>query len=69
VVSVPMLFGVMFLLAGGLFSAIGPVLYGFIHDTQGSYDTAFLVTAILCLISAVSLFLIRAPVKGRGARA
>jgi MFS family permease len=69
VVSLPMLFGVMFLLAGGLFSAIGPVLYGFIHDTQGSYDLAFMVTAILCLISAVSLFLIRAPVKGRGAQA
>lgn len=68
VVSLPMLFGVMFLLAGGLFSAIGPVLYGFIHDTQGSYDTAFLVTAILCLISAVSLFLIRAPVKATGAQ-
>lgn len=68
VVSVPTLFGVMFLLAGGLFSAIGPVLYGFIHDTQGSYDLAFLVTAILCLISAVSLFLIRAPVKATGAQ-
>lgn len=63
VVSVPTLFGVMFLFAEGLFGGIGPVLYGFVHDTTGCYDLAFLVTAILCLISAVSLFLIKAPVR------
>ena len=69
VVSVSALFGIVFLLSAGLFGSIGPVLYGFAHEASGSYDLAFLVTAILCLISAVSLFLIRAPVKGRGARA
>ena len=63
VVSVPALFGVVFLFVEGLFGGIGPVLYGFVHDTTGCYDLAFLVTAILCLISAVSLFLIRAPVR------
>jgi len=69
VVSVSTLFGIVFLLSAGLFGSIGPVLYGFAQEASGSYDLAFLVTAILCLISAVSLFLIRAPVKGRGARA
>lgn len=69
VVSVSTLFGIVFLLSAGLFGSIGPVLYGFIHEASGSYDLAFMVTAILCLISAVSLLLIRAPVKGRGARA
>lgn len=63
VVSVPTLFGVVFLFTEGLFGGIGPVLYGFVHDTTGCYDLAFLVTAILCLISAVSLFLIRAPMR------
>jgi len=63
VVSVSTLFGIAFFLSAGLFGAVGPILYGFIRDIQGSYDLAFLVTAILCLISTVSLFLIRAPVK------
>jgi len=63
VVSVPALFGIVFLFASGLFGSIGPVLYGFTHEASGSYDLAFLVTAILCLISTVSLFLIRAPVR------
>ena len=68
VVSVSALFGVVFLLSAGLFGSIGPVLYGFAYEARGSYDLAFLVTAILCLISAVSLFLIRAPVKASRAQ-
>lgn len=63
VVSLSALFGVVFLFCSGLFGAIGPVLFGFIREASGSYDLAFMVTAILCLVSAVSLFLIRAPVK------
>lgn len=63
VVSLSALFGVVFLFCAGLFGAMGPVLYGFVREASGSYDLAFLITAILCLISAVSLFLIRAPVK------
>ena len=63
VVSMSALFGVVFLFCAGLFGAIGPVLYGFVREASGSYDLAFLITAILCLISAVSLFLIRVPVK------
>ncbi len=63
VVSLSALFGVVFLFCAGLFGAMGPVLYGFVREASGSYDLAFLITAILCLVSAVSLFLIRAPVK------
>ena len=63
VVSVPALFGTVLLFAAGLFESIGPVLFGFIHEATRSYDLAFLVTAILCLISTVSLFLIRAPAR------
>ena len=63
VMNVPTLFGVLGLVVGGLFASIGPVLYGFIHDATESYDVAFLIVGILCLISAVSLFLIKVPVK------
>ena len=63
VVSLSALFGVVFLFCAGLFGAMGPVLYGFVREASGSYDLAFMITAILCLISAVSLFLIRVPVK------
>ena len=68
VVSVSTLFGIAFFLSAGLFGAVGPILYGFIRDIQGSYDLAFLVTAILCVISTVSLFLIRAPMKAIGTK-
>jgi OFA family oxalate/formate antiporter-like MFS transporter len=63
VVSVPTLFGIMFLCTAGLFGGIGPVLFGFLHDAYGSYDMAFLTTAILCFISAITLFMIKPPVK------
>ena len=63
VVSVPTLFGIMFLCTAGLFGSIGPVLFGFFHDAYGSYDMAFLTTAILCFISVATLFMIKPPVK------
>lgn len=63
VVNIPTLFGVMGLFVGGLFASIGPVLYGFIHDATDSYDVAFIIAGILCLVSAVSLLLIKVPVK------
>jgi OFA family oxalate/formate antiporter-like MFS transporter len=63
VVNIPTLFGVMGLFVGGLFASIGPVLYGFIHDATESYDVAFLIAGILCLVSAVSLLMIKVPVK------
>jgi MFS family permease len=67
VVSVPTLFGIMFLCTAGLFGGIGPVLYGFFHDAFGSYDMAFLTTSILCFISAACLFLIKPPRKRNAA--
>ena len=63
VVSVPTLYGIMFFISAGLIGAIGPVLYGFIRETQGSYDLAFMITAALCLFSALTLSLIRTPAK------
>ncbi len=61
--SVPTLFGIMFLFTAGVFGSIGPVLFGFFHDAYGSYDMAFLTTAVLCFISAITLFMIKPPVK------
>ena len=63
VVNIPTLFGVMGLFVGGLFAAIGPVLYGFVHDVTESYDVAFIIAGVLCLVSAVSLLWIKVPVK------
>jgi len=45
--------------------AAGTVLYGFIYDAIGAYDLAFLITGVLCLISAACLFWLRPPVKAR----
>jgi len=61
--SVPTLFGIMFFCTAGIFGSIGPVLFGFFHDAYGSYDMAFLTTAVLCFISAITLFMIKPPVK------
>jgi len=65
VINVPTLFGIMFFFTSGVFGAIGPVLFGYIHDRYGSYELAFLITAILCLISTVSLFLIKPSMKDK----
>ena len=63
VVSVPALFGIMFFCTAGVFGASGPILYGIVHDSYGSYELAFLITAVLCFISAAALFPIRPPRK------
>jgi len=63
VMNVPMLWGVMYLCGPGVFGAIGPLLFGFIRDTSGSYNVAFLITAIMCLASAVCLFFVKPPLK------
>jgi cyanate permease len=65
VVSVPALFGIMFFCTAGIFGAAGPILYGGIHDSYGSYELAFMITAILCFISAATLVPIKPPSKGR----
>lgn len=62
VVNISVLFGAMALVIAGI-GAVGPVLYGFIYDVTGAYDLAFMISGILCLISAACLFLLRPPVK------
>ena len=62
--NVAMLFGVSAIFVGG-FGAIGPALYGFSYDATGSYNLAFMVTGVLCLVSAVCLFLLKPPKKKR----
>jgi len=61
---VAVLFGVGALFVGGL-GAVGPVLYGFSYDATGSYNLAFLVTGVLCIASALCLFLLKRPRKKR----
>jgi len=61
--NVPTLWGVMYLCGPGVFGAIGPLLFGFIRDRCGSYDIAFLISGVMCIVSAVCLFLIKPPCK------
>jgi len=56
------LFGAMALVIAGI-GAAGPVLYGFIYDATGAYNLAFVISGMLCLISAFCLFWLRPPVK------
>ncbi len=60
VVNLPMLFGVFGLFIAG-FGSIGPILFGFCYDTTGSYNLAFIITGILCVLSAICLFLLKPP--------
>jgi len=60
--NVAVLFGVSAIFVGG-FGAVGPALYGFSYDAMGSYNLAFTVTGVLCLFSALCLFLLKRPRK------
>ena len=60
--NVAVLFGVSAIFVGG-FGAIGPALYGFSYDATGSYNFALLVTGVLCIASALCLFLLKPPRK------
>jgi len=64
--SVPKLFGVMYVFTAGIFGALGPSLYALISDALGSYNVAFLIIAVLCVVSTVSLYLIKPPVRPEG---
>jgi len=62
VVNMPMLFGIMaFFIAG--FAGLGPMLFGFVYDTTGTYNLAFLVVALLCIVSALCLFFLKPPTR------
>ena len=49
-------------LCGALGGFIGPVAAGSIFDATGSYNTAFLIMSILCLIGVLLIFLLK-PMK------
>jgi MFS-type transporter involved in bile tolerance (Atg22 family) len=44
---------------------VGPFLAGYIFDSTGSYDLAFLIFGVLLLIGAVALYFLRAPHTSR----
>jgi len=67
VANIPALIGFAGL-ATAAFSAIGPALFGFSFEAMGSYDLALNITGTLCVVSMISLALIKTPVK-KGARA
>ena len=64
VVNMPMLSGIRtpFYIGAG---ALGPVLFGFSYDANGSYDLALIITGILCVISLAALVFLRPPKKNR----
>jgi nitrate/nitrite transporter NarK len=49
---------IAFLAPMGLFS---PVYYGWIFDTTGSYNGAFITALLLAALAAITTFLVRAP--------
>lgn len=59
--NLPALFGMMDVFASG-FAAAGPVLFGFIYDTVGSYNPAFFIAGLLCVFSGITLCFVRPPV-------
>lgn len=65
VANAPALLGIMLFITAGIFGAIGPILFGFVHDAYGSYDLAFLITAILCVVSAAALVFVRQTLVDR----
>ncbi|MBN1615514.1 MAG: MFS transporter [Deltaproteobacteria bacterium] len=62
VVNMPVLFGVMGLFVAG-FGALGPISFGIAYDMMGSYNMAFLGTAILCVLCGCALYFIKQPTK------
>jgi len=60
VVNMPMLFGVFGLFIAG-FGSLGPILYGFCYDALGSYNVAFIITGVLCVLSAACLLFLKPP--------
>ena len=62
VMNIPVLFAIMGLFVDG-FAALAPVFYGFTYDTTGSYNLAFIITGVLCVMSAVCLIFVKSPRK------
>ncbi|MEA3222610.1 MAG: MFS transporter [Thermodesulfobacteriota bacterium] len=62
VTNLPVLFGAIGLFASTA-GAIGPVLYGFSYDIIGSYNPAFVINGLYCLLSTIALWFIQTPKK------
>jgi MFS family permease len=58
----PKIMGVVLLLLS-IFSALVPTIAGAVYDASGSYSPMFFVIAIICLVGAVTAFLVRFPKK------
>ena len=43
-------------------AAFGPMAAGYIYDTYGSYEIAFIMSALLNLLGAFLLFFVKKPV-------
>ena len=52
-------------LAFSVGAIVGPFLAGYIFDSTGGYDLAFLIFGVLLLVGAVALYFLRAPRTGR----
>ena len=53
-------YGVIFGLlgaSGGVGAALGPWITGWLFDRMGSYDVAFFVAIVICVISIVTMWL------------
>lgn len=62
VVSMPVLLGLVGVEAESV-GALGPWLFGVVYDRMGSYDLAFIIAGVLCILSLICLFFIKHPVK------
>jgi len=62
VMNIPLLFAIMALFIDG-FAALGPVFYGFTYDATGSYNLAFIITGVLCVMSAICLIFVKPPMR------
>lgn len=47
----------------GIGGFIGPLFYGRIYDSTGSYNTAFIISAIICVIAGAGMLMVRASAK------
>jgi cyanate permease len=64
--NLPVLFGVMGVFFA-VFGAFGPSMYGYAYDIYKSYNFAFIVTGVLCVLSGVCLMLLKKPTKAKAA--
>lgn len=45
----------------GIGTAVGPLIVGYIYDTMGSYDWAFIVALVLLIVAIVAVVAVRRP--------